>query len=144
MLARHSPGGVAGAACGTAADISSARSGPRRPRCAKLIRSLTVESLVQLSTSHAGARGLSPGAHELSLKGHDAAHGVGTWRNVLIAVWRTETTPRAVAGVSKVLGELVKRHAEVAILQVVEADASAPDSDARRALSDMLSRHSAS
>lgn len=86
-------------------------------------------------------RDLAPGLQELRLETHDDAHGVGTWRNVLVAVWRTETRAAAVERVSQVLGARAATHRDVALLQVVEAGATAPDVDARRAISGMLKRH---
>ena len=86
-------------------------------------------------------RGVAPGLQELKLEGRDDAHGVGTWRNLLVAVWRTETRAPAVERVSKVLGRLATAHRDVALLQVVEAAATAPDADARRAISAMLREH---
>jgi len=89
-------------------------------------------------------RGVAPGVQELTLFEHDDQHGVGAWRNVLIVVWRKETRADAVDGVSAVLGELIHKHRDVALLQVIEERATAPDADARRALSAMLKQHGAS
>jgi len=86
-------------------------------------------------------RGIAPGLQELRLEGRDDAHGVGVWRNLLVAVWRTETRAPAVERVSQVLGRLAAKHPDVALLQVVEAGATAPDAAARRALSGMLKEH---
>lgn len=86
-------------------------------------------------------RDLTPGLQELELAAHDEAHAVATWRNLLIAVWRTETRAAAVERVSQVLGMLAVRHRDVALLQVVEAGATAPDADARRVISRMLKEH---
>jgi hypothetical protein len=92
-------------------------------------------------STRSSARGIAPGVQELAVHGCDAEHGVGVWRNLLIAVWRKETRAGAVDGVSAVLGELAQNHRDVALLQVIEEGALAPDPDARRAISNMLKQH---
>jgi hypothetical protein len=87
------------------------------------------------------ARGVAPGVQELTLYGCDEEHGVGVWRNLLIAVWRKETRAGAVDSVSAVLAQLARTHRDVALLQVIEEGALAPDADARRAISNMLKQH---
>lgn len=86
-------------------------------------------------------RGFAPGVQELSLVGRDDDHGVGVWRNLLIVVWRKETRAPSVDAVSAVLGQLAKAHRDVALLQVIEEAAAAPDVNARRAISNMLKQH---
>jgi len=86
-----------------------------------------------------GTRPLTHAA--LKIHARDDAHAVATWTNVLIAVWRTETRAAALDGVSQALGELVAAHPEVALIQVVEAGATAPDAEARRAIAAMLRRY---
>lgn len=89
-------------------------------------------------TAKVSPRAVAPGVQELSLHGCDEQHGVGVWRNLLIAVWRTETRAPAVDAVSAVLAKLSRTHRDVALLQVIEEGATAPDADARRAISNML------
>ena len=96
---------------------------------------------MDLAIASIAPEGVAPGVQELTLYEHDDQHGVGVWRNVLIAVWRKDTRADAVEGVSAVLTELTRRHPDVALLQVIEEGATAPDSDARRALSTMLRQH---
>jgi len=92
-------------------------------------------------TTKVSPRGVAPGVQELTLHGCDEQHGVGVWRNLLIAVWRTETRAPAVDRVSAVLGKLARTHRDVALLQVIEEGATAPDADARRAISNLLKQH---
>ncbi len=82
------------------------------------------------------------GRAPVTVHARDDAHCVGTWKNVAISVWRTQTRPAAVARMSQILGELVSRHHDVALIQVVEGGATAPDADARRAISTMLRLYS--
>lgn len=93
------------------------------------------------SARHLASHGTAPGVQDLRLEPYDDAHGVGTWRNLLVAVWRTETRAPAVERVSRVLGALAATHGDVALLQVVEAGATAPDGEARRGISAMLKEH---
>lgn len=105
---------------------------------------MAVIAPVDLATASMAPRGVAPGVQELTLYAHDEHHGVGVWRNLLIVVWRKDTRADAVAGVSAVLGELGERHSDIALLQVIEENATAPDTEARRALSTMLRQHGGS
>lgn len=102
---------------------------------------MAVIGRVDLAIASIAPQGVAPGVQELTLFEHDDQHGVGAWRNLLIVVWRKDTRAAAVDGVSAVLTELTRRHRDVALLQVIEEGATAPDADARRALSAMLRQH---
>ncbi|HEX5101634.1 MAG TPA: hypothetical protein VFV94_19115 [Polyangiaceae bacterium] len=102
---------------------------------------MTVTAGVDLATASIAPEGVAPGVQELTLYEHDEQHGAGVWRNLLIVVWRKETRADAVEGVSAILTAVARRHSDVALLQVIEEGATAPDSDARRALSTMLRTH---
>ncbi len=85
-----------------------------------------------------------PGLNALDVRSRDARHGIGVWNNVVIAVWRTETRASAVEKLSEALAGLSRAHREVALLQVVEDGATAPDAESRRAITSMLQQHGGS
>jgi hypothetical protein len=103
---------------------------------------VAVTPRVNLAVASIAPQGIAPGVQELTLYEHDDQHGVGVWRNVLMVVWRGDTRAAAVDRVSALLAELTRSHRDVSLLQVIEEGATAPDSDARRALSSMLKQHS--
>jgi hypothetical protein len=69
----------------------------------------------------------------------DADHGVGTYRRLVVVVWRHETRAAAVARVGRALKELsAQTRGPVGLLQVVEPTASPPGAEAKQALAHML------
>lgn len=68
-----------------------------------------------------------------------ADHAIGSWRNVLLVVWRVHTTVEAVLQAHAALARLKREYPQgVCIFQVAETTAKAPDADARAALAKML------
>jgi hypothetical protein len=68
----------------------------------------------------------------------DEHHALGTWNQVVIAVWRHETKLAAVMDLSARVGECVAKHRQgVRLLQIIEETGIAPGGSARRALAQM-------
>jgi hypothetical protein len=84
----------------------------------------------------------SAGVTTLRVAARDRHHALGSWRNVVLVVWREETQIPAIVRTSQLIGELAQRHGRIALVQIVEQTAVPPESDIRKAISDMLKKHS--
>jgi hypothetical protein len=68
-------------------------------------------------------------------------HAIGSYRNVVIVLWRGETTLSAVAQLREVLRELIAEYPEgIGLIQVVETSAPPPDAVARKAIARLLAQ----
>jgi hypothetical protein len=65
-------------------------------------------------------------------------HAFGVWNQVVIAIWRVQTRPIAAQELGKLIGDCVRRRpGGIALLQIIEDTARAPDPPARQALAKM-------
>jgi hypothetical protein len=83
----------------------------------------------------------SPGVSALEVCEHDVHHALGSWRNLVVVVWRSETQIPAIERCSALIGEVARRHGSAALLQIVEPTAVPPESEIRKAISAMLKGH---
>ncbi len=80
-----------------------------------------------------------PPGNDLEVVAMDEDHIKGTAFNLLFMVWRRRTLAEPYRGGIQLVNELALKHPEgVGVIQVVETEASPPDSEARKAFTDFL------
>src|SRR5687767_9371933 len=71
----------------------------------------------------------------------DDAHAIGTSDAMLLCLWRTQTTPQAIAELNGIVTRLIARSSNrITMLTVVEMDADMPDSAVRAELTALFQR----
>lgn len=81
--------------------------------------------------------------NELEVVAIDEDHIKGTAFNIAFLVWRRRTQLAAYREVIPLVNQLALKHPTgVGVMQIVETDASPPDSDTRKALADFLKQTS--
>jgi hypothetical protein len=82
-----------------------------------------------------------PGSILFEVTERDAHHALGATPGLVIVVWRGEAGLAAIEKLSALIVERAEQDGDLALLQVVEAQAAPPDSAERAALSALLRRH---
>jgi hypothetical protein len=79
-----------------------------------------------------------PQSDKLSLRRADEDHSLGSWNQVVVAVWRGETRPAAVVDLAAFIAECAARHSGgVCLVQVIEEASPPPNANARKAFAAM-------